>query len=85
MRIIEGGMILHGRRIEHHHIGIKTFQQQPALAQLQIRRRQAAQFANGFRQRNNLLGAYVLANHPGEITVSPRVRALLEKDTLGCK
>src|SRR5262245_45531922 len=73
-RIGEGGAVGDRRRIENHEIGGEPVFDQTAVADVQLRRREAAHLVHRLLERDHMLFADVLAEHAGERPEAARVR-----------
>src|SRR5579872_4729935 len=73
MRLVIGGVILHGGRIEHHDVCKVSLLQSASIGQRQIFRRKCAEFAYGFFEGDDVLVAHVLREYAGEVSVGARM------------
>ena len=66
-------VVLHGCRIEYHHVGVIAGQQGAATTDLEVRGWQPAQAMDRVSESNSSF-ARVLADHAGKIAIGARVR-----------
>ena len=77
MRLLVGGAVGDGRRIEDDHVGEVPFLQRPAAVKAEIRGRQVREFANGGFESQQLFVADKSAEHAGEMLRSAHLGRVL--------
>ena len=74
MRHRKRAHVLHGRRVEHDHVGHVAHFQYAAVGEPEPRGRHLRHLVDRSLERQQLLIAHVLAQHAGECAVRPRMR-----------
>src|SRR4029450_5975396 len=82
MRLLERGAIGNRRRIEYDDIREHSLFNETAMIEAEICRRQSAQPANGFFQRDHFFIPHVFAKEACEISIRSRMRIRFQEHAL---